>query len=167
MGAVFALFAGYYYWSPKILGYDYNELLGQIQFWIMFIGVNVTFFPQHFLGISGIPRRYADYADGYTPWNYVSSLGSIISIVGLLLFFYVVYDQLASRNYTSITIWKSVDYMLSVMVWLKNMRSSRTLEWELDNPAKSHSYDQIPMTSSENGNYYGNLQGYRSSLVSV
>ena len=91
LGAVFAVFAGFYYWIFKITGNRYIEELGQIHFWITFIGVNLTFFPQHFLGLAGMPRRIPDYPDAYAGWNSVSSLGSMISFVGSLFFFYVVY----------------------------------------------------------------------------
>ena len=92
MGAVFGLFAAFYYWIGKMSGRTYNELLGQIHFWSLFIGVNLTFFPQHFLGLAGMPRRIPDYPDAYAGWNLVSSFGSIISIVATLVFIYVVYD---------------------------------------------------------------------------
>src|SRR2546423_10126083 len=86
LGAVFAIFAGWYFWFPKITGYTYNETLGKLHFWTMFIGVNLTFFPMHFLGLAGMPRRYADYPDAFAGWNLVASIGSYISIVGLLIF---------------------------------------------------------------------------------
>ena len=90
MGVVFGFFAGFYYWIEKISGYKYDETLGKIHFIVTFIGVNLTFFPMHFLGLAGMPRRIPDYPDAYFGWNYVQSIGSIISVIGTLIFFYVV-----------------------------------------------------------------------------
>ncbi len=73
LGAVFAIFAAWYYWFPKMTGYMYNEFIGNLHFWVMFVGVNMVFFPQHFLGLAGMPRRYIDYPDAFAGWNYVSS----------------------------------------------------------------------------------------------
>ena len=105
MGAVFGLFSGFYYWTPKIVGKTYNEFLGNVHFWILFIGVNLTFFPQHFLGLSGMPRRIPDYADAYAGWNAVSSLGSIISLVSAILFGYIIYDLFANGKEVSNNPW--------------------------------------------------------------
>ena len=86
LGAVFAIFAGFYYWVGKMWGYQYNEFLGQLHFWVTFVGVNLVFFPQHFLGLAGMPRRYVDYPDAYAYWNWISSIGSYISSAGVLIF---------------------------------------------------------------------------------
>nr|YP_009370740.1 cytochrome c oxidase subunit 1 [Eukaryota sp. BB2]AQL10466.1 cytochrome c oxidase subunit 1 [Eukaryota sp. BB2] len=94
MGAVFALFAAFYYWIGKITGYQYSEKLGRCHFWIMFVGVNITFFPMHFLGIAGMPRRIPDYPDVYMNVNVICTFGSFISFIGLLLFFYILYHTL-------------------------------------------------------------------------
>lgn len=99
MGAVFAFFAGFYYWFWKISGYTYSELYGNIHFWLMFIGVNLTFFPMHFVGLAGMPRRIPDYPDNYYYWNILSSYGSIISSVSVLVFFYLIF--LAFNNNVS------------------------------------------------------------------
>jgi len=94
MGAVFSIFAGWYYWIGKITGLQYPEVLGQIHFWLFFFGVNLTFFPMHFLGLAGMPRRVPDYADALAGWNAVASFGSYISAISALFFFYVVYVTL-------------------------------------------------------------------------
>ena len=106
MGAVFAIFGGFYYWIGKITGLQYPETLGQIHFWITFIGVNLTFFPMHFLGIAGMPRRIPDYPDAYIGWNKIASFGSQLSVVGALLFFYIVYSTLTSgKRITNNRVW--------------------------------------------------------------
>jgi cytochrome c oxidase subunit 1 len=92
LGAVFAVFAGFYFWIYKITGNHFIEELGMAHFWLTFIGVNLTFFPQHFLGLAGMPRRIPDYPDAFAAWNSLSSFGSLISFVGSLLFFYVIYN---------------------------------------------------------------------------
>ena len=97
MGAVFAMFAGFYHWIEKMTGLRYREELGQIHFWITFIGVNLTFFPMHFLGLSGMPRRIPDYPDVFAFWNYVASVGSFITLGGVFLFLYIIYDLFASK----------------------------------------------------------------------
>jgi heme/copper-type cytochrome/quinol oxidase subunit 1 len=94
MGAVFGIFAGFYYWIGKITGRQYPEILGQIHFWLFFIGVNLTFFPMHFLGLAGMPRRIPDFPDAYSGWNAVASYGSYISFFSAIFFFYVVYVTL-------------------------------------------------------------------------
>ena len=95
---MFAIFGGWYYWFPKICGYKYNETLGKLHFWVTFIGVNLLFFPQHFLGLAGMPRRYIDYPEAFAGWNYVSSLGSYISFAGVLIFLYVFFEALCART---------------------------------------------------------------------
>jgi len=87
MGAVFGIFAGFYFWFPKMFGVNFNETLGKIHFWIMFLGVNITFFPMHFLGLAGMPRRIPDYPDTFAYWNKLASFGSVMSGVGLIFFF--------------------------------------------------------------------------------
>lgn len=90
MGAVFGMFAGFYYWLHKMTGLCYNEQLGQVMFWIMFVGVNITFFPMHFLGIAGMPRRIPDFPDEFAVWNSISSFGSLVSVCSVLLFIYII-----------------------------------------------------------------------------
>ena len=100
MGAVFGIFAGFYYWNEKMTGLKYPEILGYIHFWTFFIGVNLTFFPMHFLGLAGMPRRIPDYPDAYSGWNAISSFGSFISTGSLLFFFYVIYVTLTTSQKT-------------------------------------------------------------------
>lgn len=90
MGAVFAIFAGFYYWIEKMVGIAYNETFGKIHFWSFFVGVNVTFFPMHFLGLAGMPRRISDYPDAFADWNHIASAGSMISFATVLFFSYLV-----------------------------------------------------------------------------
>ena len=96
MGAVFAIFAGFYFWFKKITGRSYPEILGKIHFWVFFIGVNLTFFPMHFLGLAGMPRRIPDFPDAFAGWNMVASYGSYISSFATLFFFYLIYISLTS-----------------------------------------------------------------------
>jgi heme/copper-type cytochrome/quinol oxidase subunit 1 len=97
MGAVFGVFAGFYFWFPKITGRHFNELLGRVHFWTFFIGVNATFFPMHFMGLAGMPRRIPDYPDAYAFWNSMSSVGSLISLLSLVIFFNLLYHSFQSR----------------------------------------------------------------------
>lgn len=107
MGAVFAIFAGFYYWLEKMLGIKYNELFGKIHFYTFFIGVNLTFFPMHFLGLSGMPRRIPDYPDAYAGWNFVASLGSFISSGATLWFFYILFELFTNQYVIKKTnVWK-------------------------------------------------------------
>lgn len=94
MGASFTMFAAFYFWIGKITGLTYPEILGKIHFWLMFLGVNLTFFPMHFLGLAGMPRRIPDYPDAYAGWNAVASFGSILSAIASLIFFYIIYITL-------------------------------------------------------------------------
>nr|YP_009117116.1 cytochrome c oxidase subunit I [Acrasis kona]AID52031.1 cytochrome c oxidase subunit I [Acrasis kona] len=97
MGSVFAIYAGFYYWVGKMTGYQYNEMLGQIHFWLTFVGANLTFFPMHFLGLSGMPRRICDYPDMYMYWNIIISTGSLISFISILFFFFVLFNTLVVK----------------------------------------------------------------------
>ena len=99
MGAVFGIFAGFYYWVEKVLSLKYNELLAKIHFWTFFISVNITFFPMHFLGLAGMPRRIPDYPDAFAGWNQICSLGSFLSVFSTCLFFYIVLDMLTAQYF--------------------------------------------------------------------
>ncbi len=98
MGVVFSIFAGWYYWVKKIIGLTYIESLGKLHFWLFFIGVNLTFFPMHFLGLAGMPRRIPDYPDAFEGWNYIASIGSCVSFFSATLFIGIVYLTLSSKK---------------------------------------------------------------------
>lgn len=147
MGAVFALFSAWYFWIPKILGLDYNKMWSKIHFVVLFIGVNVTFFPQHFLGLQGMPRRIPDYPDAFAGWNLISSFGSIISVVATLLFLQIVYNQLVEGKATSRNPWVTPQYCSDLLQTLLN-RSYISLEWGLHSPPKPHAFISLPLQSS-------------------
>jgi cytochrome c oxidase subunit 1 len=105
MGAVFALFAAWYYWIGKITGNNYPEILGKIHYWTTFVGVNITFFPMHFLGLAGMPRRIPDYPDAFSGWNAVASYGSYITLISTAFFFYVVYVTFVNNDRCSPSPW--------------------------------------------------------------
>ena len=146
MGAVFALYSAWYFWIPKILGLDYNRMLGKVHFWILFIGVNVTFFPQHFLGLQGMPRRISDYPDAFAGWNLISSFGSIISVIATWLFLYIVYVQLVEGKATSRYPWLTPQFYTDSLQVLLN-RSYISLEWALTSPPKPHAFVSLPLQS--------------------
>jgi cytochrome c oxidase subunit 1 len=98
MGAVFSMLGGVYFWFEKITGVQYSEILGQIHFWSFFVGVNLTFFPMHFLGVAGMPRRIPDYPDAFITFNKLASWGSYISALSSIFFFFVVYEALSSSR---------------------------------------------------------------------
>jgi cytochrome c oxidase subunit 1 len=146
MGAVFALFSAWYFWIPKILGLDYNILLGKVHFWILFIGVNLTFFPQHFLGLQGMPRRISDYPDAFAGWNLISSFGSIISVIATWLFLYIVYLQLTIGKATSRYPWYTPQFFTDFLHSLLS-RAYTSLEWCLNSPPKPHAFVSLPLQS--------------------
>ena len=98
MGAVFSIFGGLYYWFEKITGVQYSEILAQIHFWTFFVGVNVTFFPMHWLGVAGMPRRIPDYPDAFATFNKLASWGSYLSAISSVFFFFVVYEAISSNR---------------------------------------------------------------------
>jgi cytochrome c oxidase subunit 1 len=146
MGAVFALFSGWYFWIPKMLGLDYNIMLSKVHFWILFIGVNVTFFPQHFLGLQGMPRRISDYPDAFAGWNLISSFGSIISVIATWLFLYIVYLQLVEGKSVSRYPWLTPQFYTDYLQSLLN-RAYSSLEWCLNSPPKPHAFVSLPLQS--------------------
>jgi heme/copper-type cytochrome/quinol oxidase subunit 1 len=103
MGAVFSMLGGLYFWFEKITGVGYSEILGKIHFWSFFIGVNLTFFPMHFLGVAGMPRRIPDYPDAYFTFNKIASWGSYISAISSLFFFFVIFEAFACSRKSSIS----------------------------------------------------------------
>src|SRR5690349_10146997 len=129
LGAVFAIFAGWYYWFPKITGYMYNETLAKLHFWTMFVGVNLAFFPMHFLGLAGMPRRYVDYPDAFSGWNYVASIGSYISAAGLVIFFYGLVTAFMRKEKAADNPWGP---------------GATTLEWTLSSPPPFHQFEILP-----------------------
>nr|YP_003935033.1 cytochrome c oxidase subunit 1 [Groenewaldozyma salmanticensis]ADO51057.1 cytochrome c oxidase subunit 1 [Groenewaldozyma salmanticensis] len=146
LGAVFSMIAGYYYWSPKFLGLNYNEYLAQIQFWTLFIGANVTFLPQHFLGLNGQPRRISSYPDAFYGWNLISSIGSLISAVSVLLLAYIIYDQLVygyKRTLNAIPVYVP-DFIESNENFINNEHRT-SLEWITSSPAPLHTFNTTPI----------------------
>ena len=129
LGAVFAIFAGWYYWFPKMYGIMYNEFFGKLHFWLTFVGVNLIFFPQHFLGLSGMPRRYVDYPDAFALWNYWSSIGAYLSAFALVIFFVGMGVSIAQRR-------KAVDNPWG--------EGATTLEWSLSSPPPYHQFSELP-----------------------
>ena len=129
LGAVFGLFAGFYYWFSKMTGCDYNEKLGQLHFWVTFVGVNLTFFPMHFLGLAGMPRRYVDYPDAFAGWNMVASIGSLISVAGVVIFFVVIIEAFNSRRKAANSPWGV---------------GGTTIEWTTTSPPPFHTFDELP-----------------------
>ena len=148
MGAVFALFAGYYYWIGKITGLQYPEALGQIHFWLFFTGVNLTFFPMHFLGLAGMPRRIPDYPDAYAGWNAIASYGSYVSVFGALFFLYVVYSTLTSDEECGEYPWAvdSEKFPLNAPAQGGVVKEDflPTLEWLLPSPPAYHTFEEVP-----------------------
>ena len=131
LGAVFAIFAGWYYWFPKMTGYEYSEFFGKLHFWLTFIGANVLFFPQHFLGLAGMPRHYADYPEAYHYWNKISSYGSYITATATLIFFIgLIYSYYIRREKTVDNPWGE---------------SADTLEWTLSSPPPFHCFETLPV----------------------
>ena len=130
IGAVFAIFAGFYYWFPKMTGYMYNETIAKIHFWVIFVSINLTFFPQHFLGLAGMPRRYIDYPDAFTLWNRISSFGAYISGIGAVLFLYLIYDAFAKKRLAGNNPWGP---------------GATTLEWTLSSPPPFHTFETLPV----------------------
>jgi cytochrome c oxidase subunit I len=129
LGAVFSIFAGWYYWFPKITGYTFDDGLAKAHFWLMFVGANLTFFPQHFLGLAGMPRRYADYPEAFSFWNQVSSYGSYISVIGVAVFLYGIFQAFSRKELAGNNPWGEY---------------ADTLEWTLSSPPPFHQFEVLP-----------------------
>ncbi len=130
LGAVFSIFAGFYYWFGKMSGRQYPEWAGQLHFWTTFIGVNLTFFPMHFLGLAGMPRRYVDYPPAFEGWNQVASYGAFISYASTLWFVGMVLWTLAFGKRVANNPWGA---------------GATTLEWTVSSPPPFHTFDELPV----------------------
>ena len=134
LGAVFGIFAGIYYWIGKMCGRQYDETLGRIHFWLTFIGVNLTFFPQHFLGLAGMPRRIPDYPDAFAGWNMVSSIGSFIAAGSALFFVYVMWRTFTAGEKCPDNPWGE---------------GATTLEWTVSSPPPFHTFEDLPVVHAQ------------------
>jgi cytochrome c oxidase subunit 1 len=132
IAAIYGMFAAFYYWIPKMCGRQYSEWLGKLHFWTFFLGVNVLFFPQHFLGAAGMPRRIADYPDAFEGWNYVSSMGAYLSAIGALVFFYGMAEAFYRKRPAPANPWGP---------------GATTLEWTLPSPVPYHQFEVQPRIS--------------------
>ncbi|HWA63836.1 MAG TPA: cytochrome c oxidase subunit I [Caulobacteraceae bacterium] len=134
LGAVFAIFAGFYYWFEKMWGVKYNEVLGALHFWTMFIGVNIVFFPMHFLGLQGMPRRTVDFPSAFSFWNGVESFGYLITMAGVLIFLIAVAEAAVRRRRAEANPWGE---------------GATTLEWTLPSPPPAHQFNELPRLSGD------------------
>nr|YP_010554763.1 cytochrome c oxidase subunit I [Potamyia chinensis]UYO79409.1 cytochrome c oxidase subunit I [Potamyia chinensis] len=131
MGAVFAIMAGFIHWFPLFTGLILNNFYLKIQFLTMFLGVNMTFFPQHFLGLAGMPRRYSDYPDSFLAWNIISSIGSLISLISIMILIFTIWESFINKKF---------------MIFSLNMNSS--IEWIQKTPPLEHSFNELPLNFS-------------------
>jgi len=129
LGAVFSLFAGWYYWFGKMWGKQYNEFLGQLHFWLFFAGVNVLFFPMHFLGLDGMQRRVPDYADAFADWNRIAGYGYLLMLAGMAVFFVNLFYSLFAGKKAAANPWGE---------------GATTLEWTLSSPPPFHQFETLP-----------------------
>ncbi len=134
LGAVFSLFAGFYYWLPKMSGKMYNEALGQIHFWTFFVGVNVLFFPMHYLGLQGMQRRIPDYTDALMYWNYVASIGYVLMAASMAVFFVNLFWTLFGGKKAADSPWGE---------------GATTLEWTLSSPPPYHQFETLPVIEDD------------------
>jgi len=134
LGAIFSIFTGFYYWFEKITGVKYNEVLGKIHFWTFFIGTNIIFFPQHFLGLQGMPRRYVDYPEAFAFWNKVSSIGYLIMAASMAVFALMLIEAALRRRKGRANPWGL---------------GATTLEWTLPSPPPFHAYSELPRIADD------------------
>ena len=150
LGAVFAIFAGFYYWFEKIWGVKYREWLGALHFWVTFVGVNLIFFPQHFLGLQGMPPRYVDYPEAFTLWNQVSTIGYLVTAGGVVIFLLLLAEAAISRRKAEANPWGE---------------GATTLEWTLSSPPPFHQFETLPRigagTDGMKQRHTGQSTGYR------
>jgi cytochrome c oxidase subunit 1 len=130
LGAVFSIFAGWYYWIGKMTGKPYSEFWGRLHFWTTFVGVNITFFPMHFLGAAGMPRRYPDYPEAFAGWNFVASVGAFIGGLSMVFFLIGVYRTFTSKEHLADNYWGE---------------GATTLEWTVASPAPHHTFAELPV----------------------
>jgi len=136
MGAVFGIFCGFTYWFGKMFGVQYNKYLAAIHFWTFFIGVNLIFFPQHFLGMQGMPRRYVDYPEEFATYNELSTLGAYLTLASVVFFFVWVFEALIARRKVEDNYWGE---------------GATTLEWTLSSPPPYHQFNKLPVIGDEDG----------------
>jgi cytochrome c oxidase subunit 1 len=130
LGAVFSIFGGFYYWIGKMSGRQYPEWAGKVHFWLSFVGANLTFFPMHFLGLAGMPRRYPDYPDAFAGWNWWASIGAYLGAIGAVWFVGVVIYTLTSGKKVAANPWGE---------------GATTLEWTVPSPPPFHTYEELPV----------------------
>jgi len=138
IAAIFAMFGGWYYWISKMSGRQYPETLAKLQFWVFFVGVNVLFFPQHFSGLAGMPRRIPDYPDAYWGWNFVSSIGALITMVGTFMFLYIMWYTYRKGEIAEGNPWGE---------------GATTLEWTVPSPAPFHTHEELPVIGTTTGHH--------------
>jgi cytochrome c oxidase subunit 1 len=134
LGATFGIFAAFYYWFEKMWGVKYREWLGALHFWITFIGVNMVFFPQHFLGLQGMPRRYIDYPEAFAFWNQVSTYGYMITAVGTVIFLIMLAEAAVARRKAVANPWGE---------------GATTLEWTVSSPPPFHTFSELPVIRAD------------------
>jgi cytochrome c oxidase subunit 1 len=129
LGAVFAIFAGFYYWIGKMSGREFPEWAGKLHFWLTFVGVNLLFFPMHFLGLAGMPRRYIDYPDAYAGWNEIASYGGYITMIATVFFVVMALYTLVAGKKAAANPWGE---------------GATTLEWTVSSPPPFHTFEELP-----------------------